>query len=155
MARRAANVYAVYGRQGGRIGGAARMALLSKARRSELASAAARKRWGNERIKALAAEPPAVVIKHMLDAIEKTGGTHYLFVIGAKTLHFDVRVARDYKFFRDWESITKRREEALREQARTGRRVIVPDEPAEKLVGTFGPGWTLSMVMDNLLRTPT
>src|SRR5688500_15537175 len=89
--------FAQYGRQGGLIGGVARMAQLTPDERSALAARAANARWA----KAAVHSKPYEAIKQMLASIDASDAPQILFVQGPRTWHI-ADTAANAKLIRVW-----------------------------------------------------
>jgi len=142
MARSARRASVEYGKQGGIKGGAERMRRLGPQGRSDLARHAAKSRYSkkqNEEIAVVPPDPPYVVIRSMLDAIERTGHMHVLFVAGERTWFADDADPSNRRLIDTWRRNSENPD---------------VDEPKPHWVGNYGPKHSTSDVMRDLLDAP-
>lgn len=144
-----------YGRQGGKIGGAARMASMSAEQRSDLASRAAARRWARD----LAPSPqPYEVINAMLEAISATGRVYVLYTEGDNTWRCERDSHENKRLMRLWESIEKDPTTPPRRSLKcVGSYGALSDSDGTPIAlpnGIYTPAVTLSHVMNDLLEVP-
>lgn len=139
---------ALYGKQGGLIGGKVLAAKLTPEERSAKARAAANRRWEKE-----ALARPYETVKHMMAVIERTGRDQLLFMLeGNRALHIDFGQERTLPWYPAWAAMTARRAAVERRNLELGRNDPLPDEPPQKLLGRFTPQSTLYEIYDEFLQ---